>query len=80
MGFDWAFFVDRIVNPGAPYLNALNERLRDDYIVDCQRGVDRWNKLIADAGIDLAGTAAREMRCSMLDISMTSAGQARARR
>ena len=23
MGFDWAFFVDRIVNPGAPYLNAL---------------------------------------------------------
>jgi polar amino acid transport system permease protein len=23
MGFDWAFFIERIVNPGAPYLNAL---------------------------------------------------------
>ena len=27
-------------------------RLRDDYIDDCQRGVNRWNKLIADSGID----------------------------
>ena len=23
MGFDWAFFIERIVNPGEPYLNAL---------------------------------------------------------
>ena len=30
-----------------PALTALNERLRDDYIADCQRGVDRWNKVIA---------------------------------
>ena len=35
-----------------PALNAVNERLRDDYIDDCQRGVDRWNKTIRDAGID----------------------------
>ena len=34
-----------------PALTAINERLRDDYIADCQRGVDRWNKLIAEAGI-----------------------------
>ena len=33
-------------------LTSINERLRDDYIADCQRGVDRWNKLIAEAGID----------------------------
>jgi len=33
-------------------LQTLNERLRDDYIVDCQRGVDRWNKIIRDHGID----------------------------
>ena len=33
-------------------LNAINERLRDEYIFDCQRGVDRWNKSIAKAGID----------------------------
>jgi len=30
---------------------ALNERLRDDYIADCERGVARWNKLIERAGI-----------------------------
>jgi benzoyl-CoA 2,3-dioxygenase component B len=34
-----------------PALDFINERLRDDYIADCQRGVDRWNKIIADNGI-----------------------------
>ena len=33
-------------------LNAVNERLRDDYIKDCQRGVDRWNHALESAGID----------------------------
>ena len=33
-------------------LTAINERLRDDYIRDCQRGVDKWNKAIREAGID----------------------------
>ncbi len=37
-----------------PALSSINERLRDDYIADCQRGVDRWNKLIREAGIDFA--------------------------
>jgi benzoyl-CoA 2,3-dioxygenase component B len=32
--------------------NALNEVLRNEYIKDCQRGVDRWNKTIRDEGID----------------------------
>jgi benzoyl-CoA 2,3-dioxygenase component B len=32
--------------------NAMNEVLRDDYVEDCQRGVDRWNKRIREAGID----------------------------
>jgi benzoyl-CoA 2,3-epoxidase subunit B len=27
-------------------LLALNERLRDDYVVDVQAGVDRWNKIL----------------------------------
>lgn len=27
-------------------LLAVNERLRDDYIADCQAGVDRWNKIL----------------------------------
>jgi benzoyl-CoA 2,3-dioxygenase component B len=33
-------------------LAALNETLRDDYSEDCQKGVDRWNRLISDAGVD----------------------------
>ena len=34
-----------------PALNALNERLRDDYIADCQRGIDRWNKVLRERDI-----------------------------
>ncbi len=33
-------------------LIALNERLRDDYVADCARGVMRWNQVIKRAGID----------------------------
>jgi benzoyl-CoA 2,3-dioxygenase component B len=43
---------DRVIEAEQPALQTLNERLRDDYIVDCQRGVDRWNKIIRDHGID----------------------------
>ena len=35
-----------------PALNALNARLRDDFVEDCMGGVRRWNRYIADAGID----------------------------
>jgi benzoyl-CoA 2,3-dioxygenase component B len=31
--------------------NAMNEVLRDSYIEDCQRGCDRWNKVIEQAGL-----------------------------
>jgi benzoyl-CoA 2,3-epoxidase subunit B len=34
-----------------PALPSLNERLRDDYIADCQRGVDRWNRVIKEHDI-----------------------------
>lgn len=43
---------DRFVESDEPALPALNERLRDDYIADCQRGVDRWNRIIREHGID----------------------------
>jgi benzoyl-CoA 2,3-dioxygenase component B len=33
-------------------LTVLNERLRDDYIADCARGVMRWNQTIKRHGID----------------------------
>ena len=36
----------------APALTSLNERLRDAYIADCQRGLDRWNKIIRRHDID----------------------------
>jgi benzoyl-CoA 2,3-dioxygenase component B len=34
-----------------PALTALNMRLRDDYVKDCQGGVNRWNKVIERVGI-----------------------------
>jgi benzoyl-CoA 2,3-epoxidase subunit B len=40
-----------------PMLNALNEVLRDDYILDSRAGVDRWNKVITKAGIPFKLTA-----------------------
>jgi benzoyl-CoA 2,3-dioxygenase component B len=36
-----------------PALTTLNERLRDDYVDDCARGVARWNQIIQKAGIDV---------------------------
>jgi len=34
-----------------PLRNAMNEVLRDAYVEDCQRGVDRWNKRLEQAGL-----------------------------
>ena len=34
-------------------LSALNETLREDYTVDCQKGIDRWNRALAEAGSDV---------------------------
>jgi benzoyl-CoA 2,3-dioxygenase component B len=42
---------EAVVVRDEPALTSLNERLRDDYIADCQRGVDRWNKIIQNHGI-----------------------------
>jgi len=36
----------------APALNALNEKLRDDFVKDSVAGVGRWNRIIQKAGID----------------------------
>ena len=40
-----------IQNEDSPALSALNMRLRDDYVVDCNIGVTRWNKVIESFGI-----------------------------
>ena len=44
---DSAFVTDDV-----PALTAINSRLLDDYIRDCQGGIDRWNKTIRDHGIN----------------------------
>jgi benzoyl-CoA 2,3-dioxygenase component B len=47
-----ALLDDTLVVREEPALTSLNERLRDDYVADCQRGVDRWNQIIKRHGID----------------------------
>ncbi|HEV3468203.1 MAG TPA: benzoyl-CoA 2,3-epoxidase subunit BoxB [Pyrinomonadaceae bacterium] len=42
----------RLVDRPVPLRNALNEVLRGEYVADCQRALDRWNKYIADEGVD----------------------------
>ena len=42
-----------ITGRDAPALAALNETLRGDYVADCQKGVDRWNRTLADVGLQL---------------------------
>jgi benzoyl-CoA 2,3-dioxygenase component B len=37
-----------------PALSALNSVLRDDYLADCQKGVDRWNRSLGPVGARLA--------------------------
>ena len=42
----------RIERVDEPALTSLNMRLRDEYVVDCQRGIDRWNTVISSFGYD----------------------------
>lgn len=44
---------DGIGERPAGALTALNETLRDDYVADCQKGVDRWNRTLAEVGASL---------------------------
>ena len=43
---------DRLEMREVAALTSLNERLRDDYIEDCRRGVNRWNQVIKRHDID----------------------------
>ena len=42
-----------IVEVEAPMLVALNRVLQDDYVDDCAKGVRRWNKILAEHGVDV---------------------------
>jgi benzoyl-CoA 2,3-dioxygenase component B len=56
-----AMMVDALLDSGSPAqsvgqaevsaLIGLNTDLRREYIADCQSGVNRWNKILADAGL-----------------------------
>lgn len=43
----------RIDERTAPALSALNETLRDDYVADCRKGLDRWNRTLSEVGCAL---------------------------
>jgi benzoyl-CoA 2,3-dioxygenase component B len=54
---DTTYSIKKLVNGkfeivAEPAINAINARLRDDYVADCEKGVERWNRAIASAGID----------------------------
>src|SRR5690606_2165600 len=42
----------KLVAREAPALNALNERLRDDFIKDSMAGIEAWDNAIKELGID----------------------------
>jgi benzoyl-CoA 2,3-dioxygenase component B len=44
----------RIVERDVPALAALNDTLRADFVVDCQKGVDRWNRTLSQVGAELS--------------------------
>jgi benzoyl-CoA 2,3-dioxygenase component B len=52
-----AFLVDALTEDGeighseVAALTGLNSDLRREYIADCQSGMNRWNKILADAGL-----------------------------
>lgn len=62
-----------------PALQALNARLRDDYIHECEAGVKRWNKVIAKVGVDyefrLPHQAFHRQVGQFADLSVTPDGE-----
>jgi benzoyl-CoA 2,3-epoxidase subunit B len=49
----------RLETSDVPLRNAMNEVLRDGYVDDCQRAVDKWNRTLAKAGL---GESAPQLR------------------
>jgi len=42
-----------LVTDDVTAISAVNESLRTDYIEDCQKGLNRWNRILDDAGVDM---------------------------
>ena len=62
-----------------PALNALNQRLRDDYIDDVKLGISRINRVIANSGVDFEVTlphpAFNRRIGSFADVNVTPEGK-----
>jgi benzoyl-CoA 2,3-dioxygenase component B len=41
----------KIQDREVPLRNALNELLRNEYVKDCEKGLARWNKILAEEGL-----------------------------
>jgi benzoyl-CoA 2,3-dioxygenase component B len=41
-----------LVDKDVPLRTAMNEVLRDNYVEDCQRAVDKWNRTLEKAGVE----------------------------
>lgn len=46
-----------LIKVDEPAVSAINARLRDDYVFDCRKGLERWNKIISKTGIDFTISA-----------------------
>jgi benzoyl-CoA 2,3-dioxygenase component B len=44
---------DQVVERRVPALAGLNTTLRNDYVDDCQKGLDRWNRTLATVGAEM---------------------------
>jgi benzoyl-CoA 2,3-dioxygenase component B len=64
----------KLVARGRPLRNAMNEVLRDEYVEDCQRGVDKWNRAIE------ARASALQLTCRAAASTGTSASTRTSRR
>ena len=51
---------NHIITEQMPALNAINMRLRDDYVNDASGGLSRWNRTLKRANIDFAFTLPHE--------------------
>src|SRR5207253_8624291 len=52
----------KLVEQEVPLRNAMNEVLRDEYVKDCQRAVDRWNKTLKKQGVEVMALVLRHRR------------------
>ena len=54
---------DQFVTEQVPALTAINARLLDDYIADCQAGLNRWNRIIAKQDVSFEITQPHPAFC-----------------